>query len=192
MLSTTQVFVLKTLFLELKHVLPDHPNTMPQILQLVMANKVAIERPHWVEDFRLKGEDLWGWSFHLSLCQKGTCLSLFSKATRKISHVTVPFGCVLLTRSDVTKVGWGGKAGNMMLQGHFFYQPMARNWKNLKEYSVTQDEWEALENQCEQNTYQLSALLDDKEVQLKIDSVVRVLQKRYPFPDDFLALMKTK
>ena len=38
----------------------------------------------------------------------------------------------------------------------------------------------------------LHDLVEDKVEKLKIDSVVRVLQNSYPFPDNFLALLKTK
>ena len=179
--------------MELKKVLLTTNNSIPPILRLVVANKVAIERLHWVKDFRLKGEALRGWTFHLSLCEEGTCLSLWDKDTKKISHVSFPFGCILLTRSDVTKVGWGGNAGNMMLQGHLFCKPMSPGWKELKIYSEEEKQWEAFQKKgIEQSIKQCSDFVKDKAVQVNIDNIVRVLQNSHQFPDDFLTLMKAK
>ena len=124
MLSEHTVFVLKTLFVNLKELLPNPDIFTLHTLRLVVANKVSIERPHWVEDFRLKGEELWGWTFHLSLCAEGTSISLWNKDSNKITDLNILFGSVLLTRSDITKVGWDGSPGNMMLQGHLFSSPM--------------------------------------------------------------------
>ena len=136
MLSEQTIFVLKTLFVKLKELLPNHKNFTLHTVRLVVANKVSIERPHWVEDFRLKGEERWGWTFHLSLCAEGTSISLWNKDSNKITDLNIPFHSVLLTRSDVTKVGWGGKAGNMILQGHLFSNPMIQGWKDqVKVYS---------------------------------------------------------
>ena len=54
MVSEHTVFVLKTLFVDLKDLLPNPDIFTLHMLSLVVANKVSIERPHWVEDFTLK------------------------------------------------------------------------------------------------------------------------------------------
>ena len=70
-LSEHTVFVLKTLFVNLRELLHNQSNFTLHTLRLVVANKVSIERPHWVEDFRLKGEEHWGWTFTSSFVGKG-------------------------------------------------------------------------------------------------------------------------
>ena len=104
-LSEHTVFVVKTLLVNLKDLLPNHSIFTIHTLRLVVVNKISIERPHWDEDFRLKGEERWGWTFNLFLYAEGTCISLWNKESNKITHFNIPFGCVLLKRSDVTKVG---------------------------------------------------------------------------------------
>ena len=78
----------------------------------------------------------------------------------------------------------------MMLQGHFFCGPMSQGWKDLKVYSEKKEQWEAFKKEVIEES--CSDFIEDKAVKSKIYSVVRVLQNNYPFPDNFLALMKTK
>ena len=97
--------------------------------------------PHYVEDYTIKGEDRWGWSFHLSLCEEGTYLSLWDDDKKTIQNVHIPFGCAILTRSDVCCVGLGNSRGSMMLQGNFFADPMKKNLRDNPMCKIKPASW---------------------------------------------------
>ena len=56
-------------------------------LRLVVTDTGGLETPHYVEDYTIKGEDRWGWSFHLSLREEGTYLSLWDDDKKKIQNM---------------------------------------------------------------------------------------------------------
>ena len=60
-----------------------------------------------------------------------------------IQKVHIPFGCILLTRSEICHVGHGGSKGNLRLHGSFH----TNNYKDKEgrgeiNYFIEPDDWE--------------------------------------------------
>ena len=109
-----------------------------------MTNTAGLETPYCVEDYTLKGEEKWGWSFKISLCEEGTYLCLWDDDNKRIQNVHIPFGCAILTRSDVCRVGLGNSRGSMMLQGNVFADPMEQNLRDNPMCKVEIVSWAAM------------------------------------------------
>ena len=82
----------------------------------------------------------------------------------------------------------------MILQGHLFSNPMIQGWKDqVKVYSEDKTQWEKIKNEgINESTKQFVDFAKEETVKLQIDGVASILLNSYPFPDNFLALMKTK
>ena len=67
------VFIDQT-FHQYKNILPQKENLVIETLRLVVTDTGGLETLYCVESYTLKGEEMWGWSFHLYLCGKRTYL----------------------------------------------------------------------------------------------------------------------
>ena len=143
-LTADTVFVLKTLFEEVKSILPNNKIITIEALRLVVTDTPGWEVPHFAEHKDLKAENKWGWTFHLSLCEEGTHLFLWEGDKSRIQKVHIPFGCALLTRSDVCHTGLGNSPGNIMLQENLFATPMENGDKDFPEYNMDLEVWARL------------------------------------------------
>ena len=135
-MSAQTVFLLTTLFQDVKNILPNKECLTIETLRLVVTDTPGWETPHFVENYNNKVEEKWGWTFHLSLCEEGTHLFLWGGDNNMIQKVHIPFGCALLTRSDVCHAGLSYIQGIMMLQGNFFAAPMKNNIRHNPMYQV--------------------------------------------------------
>ena len=140
-MTAETVFVLKALFEEVKSILPNKEFITIETLRLVVTNTPGWEVFHFAKHRGLKVEHRWGWSFHLSLCEEGAHLFLWEGVQRTIQKVHIPFGCALLTRSDVCHAGLGNSQGNMMLQGNLFALPMWQDARDLPQYLMEPWAW---------------------------------------------------
>ena len=82
LLSAQTVFLLTTLFQDVKNILPNNEWLTIETLRLVVTDTPGWETPHFVENYNNKAEEKWGWTFHLSLCEEGTHLSLWGDETK--------------------------------------------------------------------------------------------------------------
>ena len=196
-LTADTVFVLKTLFEEVKSILPNNEIITIETLRLVVTDTPGWEVPHFAEKRHLKGEERWGWSFHLSLCEEGAHLFLWEKAQRTIQKVHIPFGCALLTRSDVCHAGLGNSQGNMMLQGNLFAPPMWHEARDLPEYLMEPGEWAKMTADAASITSskivtQEINLIKDELLADQVAGTATQLRNYYTFSTDFLDCMKMK
>ena len=151
-----------------------------------------------MENYKNKGEDRWGWTFHLSLCEEGTHLSLWGGDNKMIQKVHIPFGCALLTRSDVCHAGLGNSPGNMMLQGNLFAEPMGRSRRDMPTIPVIQPEQWAMMTADDASIKrskimtQNNTLIRDDILANQVASIATQLCTSYTFQDDFLHCMKMK
>ena len=196
-LTTQSVFLLQTLFAEVKNILPNKDNLVLQTLRLLVTDAQGWETPHFVEDYQIKGKEHWGWSFHLSLCEEGTFLSLWKDEINMIEKVHIPFGCALVTRSDVCRVGLGNSQGNMMLQGNLFAQPMGGNHRDMPTIATIQPEqWALMTADASIKRSKIMTrnnnLIRDETLATQVGSIATQLSNSYTFQDDFLDCMKMK
>ena len=82
----------------------------------------------------------------------------------------------------------------MILQGHLFSNPMNQGWKDQgKVYSEDKTRQEKIKGEgINESTKRFDDFAKEETVKLQIDGVARILLNSYPFPGNFLALMKTK
>ena len=197
-LTTQSVFLLQTLFAEVKNILPHNNNLVVQTLHLLVTDTQGWETPHFVKDYQIKGKERWGWSFHLSLCEEGTFLSLWKNDTNMIDKVHIPFGCALVTRSGVCCVGLGNSQGNMMLQGNLFAEPMGRSCRDMRTIPVIQPEQWAMMTADDASIKRSKImtrnnnLIRDDTLANQVASIATQLCTSYTFQDDFLDCMKIK
>ena len=188
-MTTETVFVLKTLFEEVKSILPDKECFTIKTLRLVVTDIPGWEIPHFAEHRATKIENRWGWTFHLSLCEEGTHLFLWEGNKSTIQKVHIPFGCALLTRSDVCHAGLGNSQGNMMLQGNHFAVPMESHAKDWPEYLMEPGPWASMTADI---VTQEKTLIRDETLANQVASTATQLRASYTFQHDFLDCMKTK
>ena len=58
----------------------------------------------------------------MPLCSEGSTIFVYDQKRNKemdYQKVHIPFGCVLLTRSDILHGGYGGSRGSLRLRGTF-------------------------------------------------------------------------
>ena len=70
----------------------------------------------------MKDEE-YGWSVDVQLCLEGSYVFLYDQKPNNdtdYQKVHIPFGCVLLTRSDIYHGGYGGSKCNLRFRGTFY------------------------------------------------------------------------
>ena len=189
LLSAQTVFLLTTLFQDVKNILPNKECLTIETLRLVVTDTPGWETPHFVENYNNKVEDRWGWTFHLSLCEEGTHLSLWGGDNKMIQKVHIPFGCALLTRSDVCHAGLGYSPGNMMLQGNLFAEPMFNSNRDLPHYTMEPTAWASMTDNIVTQDF---PLIGDETLANEVAKTATMLRNFYTFSTDFLDCMKTK
>ena len=162
-----------------------------------MTDTPGWEVPHFAKHRGLKVEDRWGWSFHLSLCEEGAHLFLWEGDKSMIHKVHIPFGCALLTRSDVCHAGLGNSQGNMMLQGNLFVLPMEQGARDFPEYLMEPGAWARMTADAVSITRsnivtQEINLIKDEILANQVASTATQLHNYYTFSTDFLDCMKMK
>ena len=190
-LTADTVFVLKTLFEEVKSILPNKEFITIETFRLVVTDTPGWEVPHFAEHKDLKAENRWGWTFHLSLCEEGAHLFLWEGEKKTIQKVHIPFGCALLTRSDVCHAGLGNSQGNMMLQGNLFALPMYNSNRDCPEYTMDPGAWARMTAGNDIVT-QEKTLIKDETLANQVAGTATQLRNYYTFSTDFLDCMKTK
>ena len=190
-LTADTVFVLKTLFEEVKSILPNKEFITIETLRLVVTDTPGWEVPHFAEHKGLKAENRWGWTFHLSLCEEGAHLFLWEGEKKTIQKVHIPFGCALLTRSDVCHAGLGNSQGNMMLQGNLFAESMEQRARDFPEYLMEPGAWARMTADAAIVT-QEKTLIKDETLANQVAGTATQLRSYYTFSTDFLDCMKTK
>lgn len=189
LLSSQTVFLLTTLFQDVKKLLPNKDCLTIETLRLVVTDTPGLETPHFVENYTNKGEDRWGWTFHLSLCEEGTHLSLWGGDNNTIQKVHIPFGCALLTRSDVCIAGLGNSPGNMMLQGNLFAELMFNGNRDLPYCTMEPTAWASMTDNIVTQEF---PLIGDETLANEVANTATMLRNFYTFSTDFLDCMKTK
>ena len=188
-MSAQTVFLLTTLFQDVKNLLPNKECLTIETLRLVVTDTPGWETPHFVENYNNKVEDRWGWTFHLSLCEEGTHLSLWGGDNKMIQKVHIPFGCALLTRSDVCHAGLGNSPGNMMLQGNLFAELMFNSNRDLPHYTMEPTAWASMTDNIVTQEF---PLIGDETLAKEVANTATMLRNFYTFSTDFLDCMKTK
>ena len=89
-----------------------------------MDKSLGLEARHYDEYFVVENitDEEYGWSVDVPLYLEGSYAFLYapqSKNLTDIPKVHIPFGCVLLTRSDILHGGYGGSRGSLRLRGTF-------------------------------------------------------------------------
>ena len=191
LLSAQTVFLLKTLFKEVKNILPTEDIFNIETLRLVVTETPDWEVPHFAKHKDVKAEIRWGWTFHLSLCEEGAHLFLWEGEKRTIQKVHIPFGCALLTRSDVCHAGLGNSPGNMMFQGNLFALPMYNSNRDCPEYTMDPGAWARMTAGNDIKT-QEKTLIKDETLANQVAGTATQLRSYYTFSTDFLDCMKTK
>ena len=114
-----------------------------------------------------------------------------------IEKVHIPFGCALVTRSDVCRVGLGNSQGNMMLQDNLFAEPMYSNLRDMPEYLMEPGAWARMTADAASITRsnivtQEINLIKDEILANQVASTATQLRNSYTFSTDFLDCMKMK
>ena len=188
-MSAQTVFLLTTLFQDVKNLLPNKEWLTIETLRLVVTDTPGWETPHFVENYNNKVEEKWGWTFHLSLCEEGTHLFLWEGDKSRIQKVHIPFGCALLTRSDVCHAGLGNSQGNMMLQGNLFAERMFNSNRDLPYYTMEPTAWASMTDNIVTHDF---AVIGDDTLANEVANTATMLRNFYTFSTDFLDCMKTK
>ena len=79
-----------------------------------------------------------------------------------------------------------------MLQGHLFSSPMMQNWKELKAFSVEKKQWDGVNQDIERTSLNCNDFVQDEALVMEMNGRAHLLKTHYLFPDNFIALMKTK
>ena len=196
LLTGHQLFLLTNLFSNIKNILPHKENLVIETLRFVVTDTGGLETLHYVEDYTIKVEGMLGWSFHLFQCEERTYLSLWDDDKKNIQNVHITFGCAILDRSNVCRVGLGNSTGRMMLQGNFFADAMKDHLRDNTMYKVEPASWAEMTKNAttigRSNIVTESIeLIEDKTFATQVGSVVQQFCASYTFQENFLALMKT-
>ena len=180
LLTGHQLFLLNKTFTNIKNILPHKEKLVIETLRLFVTDTGDLETPHCVEDYRPKRENRWGWSFHLSLFEEGTYLCLWDDDNKRIQYLHIPFGCAILTRSDLCCVGLGYSPGSMMFQGNFVADPTKQNLRDIHMCKVEPARWAAITKDAAtmSSLHILTEIIDlikDKTLDTQVHSIVQQL-----------------
>ena len=67
-----------------------------------------------------------------------------------------------------------------------------QSWKESKAFIVEQDRWADDNQHIERTRINCNDFIQDKALDLEMNGRACLLKTYYPFPDNFIALMKTK
>ena len=165
---------------------------------------VGLEAPHYDDYFvaeRTKDGE-YGWSVDVPLCLEGLYVFLYDQ--KRINEtdsqkVHIPFGCVLLTRSDICHGGYGGIKGHLRLSGRFHNNDYEdRERRGDLNYLIEPDDWQkhisknALLKGGKAKHIQPTSIVADGQLKNEVGNIPTLLHTFYAFSESFIDVLGQK
>ena len=128
---------------------------------------------------------MWVEFFHVPLCSKGSYVFLYYYKVTKIQKVHIPFGCVILTRSDILNGGYGGSRCSLRLRGTFHND--AYDFEN--DHVLERNYIAAKDGSLDAKKIQKTCILACNKLKNEVGNIPTLLKSLYAFPKDVLDVL---
>ena len=110
--------------------------------------------------------------------------------------VHIPFGCVLLTRSEILHGGYGGSKGSIRLCGTFHTSTYDCRENDVADhnYIVDPNDWQKYISEHGSHKARKNkptSIVADETLMKEVGNIPTLLQTLYAFPKDFLDVLES-